>query len=452
MDEFKKRAIQQIDVLGKIKAESCGRKKSHKKLKEALNFVKLNDEPIEIEYVEDEHDESRDFQPSFWWWNQRYYLDDFIRIHNNPWVSPVYDEYPEYIHAYESNNYHNPLYIEITDDGDYVNVYEEKESTNESCEGKCDEDAEIKRYSDVVPKEKRRYWYFTTHGVQPGSVPKGVNVLEVRDGVNDRGTKGTFVLLDAILNTSELKDYDMRELAPKTECLGESLDISNEDFQQRLKNELQGKLQYHYKKLGYTQREIEDYIMPVYKTEFRKGYGDDGSDALFIWVGAEVDYEELEELANVFNRVVRKYDKEAYFEPETTGRLISVLWSDGTNESLNESDEEWHDTADREQTDEPDYIPDEMDRYETIAHKTVYDSDGFTTDYTLYFDHDENNYFTVFGDNDLYGPEDSDHDWDFGPNEDEAFEWFEDYEGFVDDDDVDLELTDDDLEAGQWYE
>ena len=314
------------------------------------------------------------------------------------------------------------------------------------------ESNEIKRYSDVVPKEKRKYWYFTTHGIQPGSVPKDVNILEVRDGVNDKGTKGAFVLLDAILNTSELKNYDMRELAPKTECLGESLDIFNEDFQQKLKNELQGKLQYHYKKLGYTSREIEDYIMPVYKTEFRKGYGDDGSDALFIWVGAEVDYEELEELANVLNRVIRKYDKEAYFEPETAGRLISVLWSDGTNESLNESDEEWHDTADREQADEPDYIPDEMDRYEAIAHKTVYDSDGFTTDYTLYFDHDENNYFTVFGDNDLYGPEDSEHDWDFGPNEDEALEWFEDYEGFVDDDDVDLELTDDDLEAGQWYE
>ena len=124
------------EVIAKSCDESCGKKKSRKKLKEALNFVKLNDEPIEIEYVEDEHDESRDFQPSFWWWNRRYYLDDFIRIHNNLWVSPVYDEYPEYIHAYESDNYHNPLYVEIVDGGDYINVYEEKESTNESCGSK----------------------------------------------------------------------------------------------------------------------------------------------------------------------------------------------------------------------------------------------------------------------------------------------------------------------------
>lgn len=363
------------------------------------------------------------------------------------------DQYPDKLRHYNENNFAvkdvEILNYDIFPDG----IKELSKKLGKILLPKpVKESSEIKRYSDVVPKEKRRYWYFTTHGIQPGSLPNDVNILEVRDGVNDKGTEGTFVLLDAILNTSELKHYDMKELAPKTECLGESLDISDEDFQQKLKNELQGKLQYHYKKLGYTQKEIEDYIMPVYKTEFRKGYGDDGENALFIWVGAEVDYEELEELANVLNKVIRKYDKEAYFEPETAGRLISVLWGDGTNESLNESDEEWHDTADREQIDEPDYIPDEMDRYEAIAHKTVYDSDGFTTDYTLYFDHDENNYFTVFGDNDLYGPEDSDHDWDFGPNEDEAFEWFEDYEGFVDDDDVDLELTDDDLEAGQWYE
>ena len=122
------------------------------------------------------------------------------------------------------------------------------------------------------------------------------------------------------------------KLCSEENCFAKSINeslsfhIYDEDFQQKLKNELQGKLQYHYNKLGYTQREIEDYIMPVYKTEFKKGYGDDGSDALFIWVGAEVDYDELEELAQILNKVIRKYDKDAYFEPETTGRLVAVLW------------------------------------------------------------------------------------------------------------------------------
>ena len=73
---------------------------------------------------------------------------------------------------------------------------------------------EIKRYSDVRPYNERKYWYFTTHGVQPGSIPKGLKVLEVRDGQNDKGTWGTYVMLDGVLNTSELKKYDMRELVP----------------------------------------------------------------------------------------------------------------------------------------------------------------------------------------------------------------------------------------------
>ena len=40
----------------------------------------------------------------------------------------------------------------------------------------------------------------------------------------------------------------------------------------------------------------------------------------------EASLDELEELAQILNRVIRKYDKDAYFEPETSGRLISVLW------------------------------------------------------------------------------------------------------------------------------
>ena len=76
-------------------------------------------------------------------------------------------------------------------------------------------DSTIKRYSDVVPKEDRKYWYFTTHGLGPGMIPKGINVLKVQEGQNKNGTWGDFILLDAILNTDELKQYDLIELAPK---------------------------------------------------------------------------------------------------------------------------------------------------------------------------------------------------------------------------------------------
>lgn len=92
-----------------------------------------------------------------------------------------------------------------------------KESLRRKRLGESEKEPTIKRYSDVRPRSERKYWYFTTHGVQPGSIPRDLNVLEVRDGENERGTQGTFVMLDGVLNTSELRKYDMRELAPKEE-------------------------------------------------------------------------------------------------------------------------------------------------------------------------------------------------------------------------------------------
>ena len=55
-----------------------------------------------------------------------------------------------------------------------------------------------------------RWWYFTTHGIQPGSVPKGIEILDVIDTPN-----GSFFCSDRVLNTSELKYYDIKEKAPK---------------------------------------------------------------------------------------------------------------------------------------------------------------------------------------------------------------------------------------------
>jgi len=71
-----------------------------------------------------------------------------------------------------------------------------------------------KRYSDEVPYEKRRYWYFTLHGTGPGTIPKDLKVLEVREGQNEKGTWGTYICLDGIVNTSELKEFDLKELIP----------------------------------------------------------------------------------------------------------------------------------------------------------------------------------------------------------------------------------------------
>ena len=55
--------------------------------------------------------------------DKRYYLEDFVRCHHNPWVS---DNFPEYIHGFSHNMYYNPLFIELISD-EAVNVYEYKE-------------------------------------------------------------------------------------------------------------------------------------------------------------------------------------------------------------------------------------------------------------------------------------------------------------------------------------
>ncbi len=63
-----------------------------------------------------------------------------------------------------------------------------------------------------------------------------------------------------------------------------------------------------------------------------------------------------------------------------------------------------------------------------VASKSVLDSDGFQTDYTWYSNADGTQVF-VFGDNDIYKPEDGyfDHICD---SENEAREWFDSYKGF----------------------
>lgn len=80
------------------------------------------------------------------------------------------------------------------------------------------------RYSDEIPYEKRKYWYFTTHGIGPGTIPRDLNVLKTKEGINDKGTSGLFICLDGILNTSELEYYDLKELIPP-EDINMSLDI-----------------------------------------------------------------------------------------------------------------------------------------------------------------------------------------------------------------------------------
>ena len=73
-----------------------------------------------------------------------------------------------------------------------------------------------------------------------------------------------------------------------------------------------------------------------------------------------------------------------------------------------------------------------MNEWEEITSKSVQDSDGFLTDYTMYQNLEDGTYIFIFGDKDLYTPENSDPDWEC-ESEEEAYEWFNDYVGFAED-------------------
>lgn len=69
--------------------------------------------------------------------------------------------------------------------------------------------------------------------------------------------------------------------------------------------------------------------------------------------------------------------------------------------------------------------------YKLVARKTVYDVDGFTTDYSWYKNMKSGENVFVFGDSDIYRPEDGDYDWT-EENDEAAEEWFDNYRGFED--------------------
>lgn len=70
--------------------------------------------------------------------------------------------------------------------------------------------------------------------------------------------------------------------------------------------------------------------------------------------------------------------------------------------------------------------------WKRLDRKSVKDWDDFWTDYSLYYNTVDGRYVCIFGDTDLYTPENSDYDAEFD-NELEAREWFEDYRGAEED-------------------
>ena len=115
----------------------------------------------------------------------------------------------------------------------------------------------------------------------------------------------------------------------------------------------------------------------------------------------DVSEHKVNEVANLLGRVKRYVEDSVGYDKTQT-----------KNENLEEDlDSEWRE----------------------LETKQITDSDGFLTDYTLYTN--GVTYICMYGDKDVYSPDIDEADYE-SDSEDEAYEWFNNYNGF-DEDDVD---------------
>ena len=127
----------------------------------------------------------------------------------------------QFIHAYQTA---------ISEDIDSSSKIESSQSyldrVGELMEQGLDEEtASREAYAEFYPDEydvddydeiysavsSRKFWYFTRHGVQPGSVPKYVNILDIVDT-----PEGTYFLADGVISTDDLRNYEIQERKPKS--------------------------------------------------------------------------------------------------------------------------------------------------------------------------------------------------------------------------------------------
>lgn len=111
-----------------------------------------------------------------------------------------------------------------------------------------------------------------------------------------------------------------------------------------------------------------------------------------------------------------KYDNDDEYSELDTGVGSRLGWSNYIQSGI------------YEELDSDDYVDD----WRELASKSVKDSDGFNTDYTLYTNGET--YICMFGDKDLYEPDASYADYET-ENEQDAWDWFNSYTGFADEED-----------------
>lgn len=72
--------------------------------------------------------------------------------------------------------------------------------------------------------------------------------------------------------------------------------------------------------------------------------------------------------------------------------------------------------------------------WELVKTKSVYDSNDFLTEYSMWYNKDTGAYNFIFGDSDIYTPDTAEFDWEDIYDKDLADEWFDNYTGFGEED------------------
>lgn len=160
----------------------------------------------------------------------------------------------------------------------------------------------------------------------------------------------------------------------------------------------------------------EDDLAQAFQTAYDAIEDADGTHLEIVYVEGD-DYDEVED--TVFEADLSEEDEYEYFIDEVNS------YNKGTKQ-----EEILHEA----------YEPELCDGYYRIDIKHIKDSDGFLTDYTWWYNPETEKHVFVFGDSDMYGPADSDIDWE-ADSEETAKEWWDDYKGPYEDEDFDESLT-----------
>lgn len=102
----------------------------------------------------------------------------------------------------------------------------------------------------------------------------------------------------------------------------ESLKEAEETVEEKLKK-IEDEIRAEIEKLYGDDKDLMEFFFVESGVE--KGYYDDGSDRNYIEVRAELNYNNMVELAEKLDSILQKYDEDAYFDQETGGIMSAVI-------------------------------------------------------------------------------------------------------------------------------